>query len=59
MIIISIRKHRAAQSVVEYALLIAISLIAVLGMSSYLTRIKEKSAIKNHFERVKRHIVGR
>ena len=52
-------RNRKAQTVVEYALLMAISLVAVIGMSSYLSKIKTESAIKDHFEQVRRHIVGR
>ncbi|UCG34567.1 MAG: hypothetical protein JSW17_03445 [Candidatus Omnitrophota bacterium] len=59
MSITTVLRHRKAQTVVEYALLTAISLVAVLGLSSYISRIKSGSAIKDHFDQVTRHIKGR
>ena len=59
MSLISIRKHSKAQTVVEYAILMAISLVAVIGMSSYISRIKTNSALMDHFDQVTRHIKGK
>ena len=42
---------RSAQSVVEYALLTAIAIVALLATSNFVSRLK-RNAFEDHFQRV-------
>lgn len=50
-------KSSKAQSVLEYALLASLAIMAFLAMSSFLTSLKG-NAFKSHFTTVKSRITG-
>jgi hypothetical protein len=52
-----VNNGRSAQSVVEYALLTAIAIIALLATSNFVSRLK-RNAFEDHFQRASFFIGG-